>query len=109
MDVYIFAMLLVSDRGCEQSTNAQRESLKPNMPTEMVELRIIAVVVDVMLMLMLMMTLTMTCRRRYNRQYLEPNMVETRSVPSSSQWVTVNAKKIVAHSSFTTPDTIQNI
>ena len=59
MDVHIFAMLLVSDRGCERSTNAQRESLKPNMPTEMVELRIIAVVVDVMLMLMLMMTLMM--------------------------------------------------
>ena len=59
MDVHFFAILLARDRGCEQSTGAERESLKPNMPTEMVEMMIIAVVVDVMLMLMLMMTLMM--------------------------------------------------
>ena len=63
-------MLPARDRGCEQCTNAQRECLKPNMPTEMVEMMIIAVVVDIMLMLMLMVTLRMTFLRRYDSEPL---------------------------------------
>ena len=74
-------MLPARDSGCEQCTNAQRECLKPNMPMEMVEMRIIAVVVAVMLMLMLMMTLMMTFLPTLQLHHSD-------IVPSSSQPVT---------------------